>query len=819
MLKNYFTIAINNLLKNKLYSAINIIGLAVGLSACIVIALYVKNEFSYDKQWNDADRIYRVTSQLKLPGKKPSLYSDAPLQAMPLLEELFKDKIEQSARTFAGNIIIETGTSRFQEMLVLVDPDFPGMFKSNVITGSLDSTLTEKNNIALSADVASRIFGEQNPLGKIITANIGNLRTDYKVTAVYRIQGNTILDVPLISLLDDRLLPPGVYGWFNFNTGSYFKLKDGIDINVLKSLIPSFIDQHVDISKYFSDPVLKPRDILSLDFQKLENAHLDSPWDTGKAGGNRTSVISFAGISLLVLMIGCINFTILTTAEATQRAREVALRKVVGAKRKQLIVQFLGESTFIVLLAIILSTGIVEIMLPVFESIMGKTLSIDYTSPYTLLPLGALLIIVGISGGLYPAFILSGFRPGDILKSNKSKETRNSILFRSMLVVFQFTVSIILIIATAVIYIQVEYSMNRNPGYNKDNLLLINRISSNEITGDKMDVFKQELLNLTDITDVAFSRVQPSQQNETNQIFWHPGHPEISYTIADESISYDYFKTYQIPVIAGRDYSVERDIPEPEWDMAKSTYGTNDSQNPVERNIIINESAARQMGFSNPEEAIGKMLYSTTLSNINHTVIGVVADNQIYSIDAPPRAEVYMLHPEIVSAITIRFKGSSQKILKQILSVGKKVMGDIEISTVLVDQLVAQEFKQQRTEGKIIVSFSILTILIACLGLFGSASFTVERRTREIGLRKVMGAKIKDIVNLLGWNFLKPVLIANVIAWPVAIFAMQSWLERFQYRFNPLLMIPIPIKDALIANLYNSAQQQPQGCARTMPNK
>jgi putative ABC transport system permease protein len=365
--------------------------------------------------------------------------------------------------------------------------------------------------------------------------------------------------------------------------------------------------------------------------------------------------------------------------------------------------------------------------------------------------------------------------------------------------VFQFAVSIVLIIAAAVISAQMEYSMHRNPGYNKDNLLLINRIGSNEISRDKMHVFKQELLNLQDITDVAFSRVQPSQRNETNQIFLHPGHPETSYTIADESISYDYFKTYQIPIIAGRDYSVERDIPEPEWDMEKAVYGSNDPKDPYERNIIINESAVRQMGFSSPEQAIGKILYSTTLSNINHTIIGVAADNQIYSINAPPRAEVYMLHPEIVSAVTIRFKGSPNDMLKQIHSVWKKVAGDVEISTVLVEQRIAQEFKHQRTEEKIIVSFTILTILIACLGLFGSASFTIDRRVKEIGLRKVMGAKVKDIVKLLGWYFLKPILIANIIAWPVAIFAMQSWLERFPYRMNLLLLIPICLCSGLIA--------------------
>ncbi|NLD38534.1 MAG: FtsX-like permease family protein [Desulfatiglans sp.] len=799
MLKNYFITALNNLIKNKLYSVINIAGLAIGLAACIIIALYVRDQYSYDRQWEDSDRIYRVTTQLKIPGKKASRDADAPLQTMPLLEIFYKDNIEQSARTFSGELSIDTGTSRFNDKLVLVDSSFPNMFQFKVIAGSLDDTLTGKNNIALKEETAIRYFGNQDPVGKVITIVVGDLRTDYLVTAVYSTSGNTVLDIPLLSLLDDTLLPAGAYGWFNFNTGTYFKVKKGVDIESLKPLMPSFIDKNIDISGILSDQTLKASDILSMDFQKLADAHLDSPWDIERTGGNRQAVISFTIISFLVLLIGCINFIILTTAKSTQRAREIAMRKMVGAKRKQLIVQFLGESTFIVLLSMILAIGIVEIMLPLFESIIDRPLTLNYTSPSTFVPILILFVVTGINGGLYPAFILSGFRPGDTLKANQSKETSGSITLRTALVIFQFAISIMLIISTCVIFAQRQYSINRNPGYDKDNLLVINRIDSNDNIQDKIASFKQELLKLPDISSVSSSNVQPGQKHETNQVFIRKGKPETNYVIADESIDYDFFKTYKIPVIAGRDYSIERDSPEPEWNIDTSTYGTNITNESIERNIIINESAARQLGFSRAEEAIGVVLYSSTLKNINHTVIGVVADNHIYSINTLPRAEVYLLHPESVSGITIRFKGSHKSILPQIKSVGKKVLGEVQISTVFVDQLIAHEFQQEKTEQKILISFSLLAIVIACMGLFGSASFTVERRTKEIGLRKVMGARVKNIVSLLLWQFSKPVLIANIIAWPIAIFAMQSWLERFAYRFNPLLMIPICLGSGFIA--------------------
>ncbi|MBN2058952.1 MAG: ABC transporter permease [Deltaproteobacteria bacterium] len=799
MLKNYFTIAINNLLKNKLYSAINIIGLAVGLAACIVIALYVRDQYSYDKQWKDSDRIYRVNITLNLPGKAPEKNAGTPLPAMPLLEEYFKNEIELRARAFPYNMMIDTGTDKFEDTLVQVDPAFIEMFQLEVISGSLVTTLFEPGNIALSDEVARTHFGNHNPIGKTITLSLDTIKYDFKITAVYKVPGNTILDAPLLSLLDYDSKPASLKNWYNFFTGSFFKLKEGIDIDSLKPLLPAFIDQKVDFSMVSTNPDIPVSEMLSIDFQNIETAHMDSPWDTERAGGNKTTTLAFVAISLLVLIIGCANFIILTTAKATQRAREVAVRKVVGAKRKQLIIQFVSESTFIAMLAMILAMGIVEFMLPVFEAITGKMFSLDYTDTSVLLMLAVLLLIMGISGGIYPAFILSGFNPGKILKANRYRESGGSISFRASLVVFQFTVSIILIIATGVIYTQMRYSINRDPGYNKDNLLVINRLGFGGVFMDKIKPLKQELLSLANVTQVGLSDTEPSEQKGNFYTFTHPGQPENRHVIARTGIDYDYFSTYQIPVIAGRNYSIERDLPEPEFDFMTLTPGKNETKKVIERNIIINESTARELGFANSEEALGEIINSTTMGNINYKIIGVVADNHIFSINALPRAEVYLLEPDYAGIITVRFNGSPIEILKQVESVWKKVMGDIELSTVFANQLVAQEFELERTEVKIIISFSLLAILIACMGLFGSASFTVERRTKEIGLRKVMGARVKNIVRLLLWQFSKPVLIANLIAWPVAILAMQSWLERFPYRFNPLFMIPICLGSGFIA--------------------
>jgi putative ABC transport system permease protein len=798
MLKNYITIAINNLFKNKLYSAINIAGLAIGLAACIIIALYVMDQYSYDRQWEDSDRIYRVNYSVQFPGQERVRSSTTPLPVMQALKEYFKDNFEQTARAFASELIIDIGTDRFQSSITIVDPSFIDIFQLEVIAGSLKDTLTGQANVALSEETAKRHFGSENPIGKVITVNVQNIKIPHKVTAVYRIPGNTVLDdIPLISLLDETRLPPSITHWRYPRYQAYIKLKAGVDIETLKPLLPAVIDRNLPSN----DPDRKASDFLSWEFQRLDTAHLDSTWDDSRASGNKTMVMSFAGISLLVLLIGCINFTILTTAKATQRAREVAMRKVVGAKRKQLIVQFLGESTFIVLLAMILSMGLVELMLPIFESIMGKTLSFNYFSLNTILPLLLMLIIVGISGGLYPAFILSGYRPGDTLKANQSKETSGSMSLRYVLVIFQFCISISLIIVTGVIFIQMQYSLNRDPGYNKDNLLIINQMGfgQREEFKGKIEPLKNELLKLSNVSDVCLSAIQPSQGNPNVINFKHLGRSEAIYSMNLSDVGYDYFSTYQIPVVSGRKYSVERDLPDLGFDIMTGTIGNNEDKELIERNIILNESAVRQLGFNNTEDAIGKIINSTTYNNTNYTIIGVVADNHIFSINAPPRPEAYLLQINEISAVTVRFKGSPHKILEQVKSVWNKVMGDAEISYVFVDQLLAGEFQQEQTEMKVFISFSLLAIVIACMGLFGSASFTVERRTKEIGLRKVMGARVKNIVTLLLWQFSKPVLIANIIAWPVAIFAMQSWLERFQYRINPLFMIPICLVSGFIA--------------------
>lgn len=804
MFRNYLTTAFNNLVRYKLYSAINIVGLAVGLAACIVIALYVIEETAYDRHWQDADRIYRVNFTFDIPGGDRLTFAYTPVPVIPALAAAFPEVIEGATRVFGAQREITYQDRKYEESLVIVDPDITGIFQFELVAGSFEQTFTEILNVALREDVATQIFENEDPIGKVLTvstpAGAQTIVRDYTVTAVYRMPGKTILDIPMLGLISDAVLPPALKSWFSANAQSFFKLREDADLSAIEPFTPALIDANVDVSQVFPDADINASQIESMTFQNIQDAHLDSPFDNSRAGANKTVVYSFAAISVLVLLIGCINFTILTTAKATQRAREVAMRKVVGAKRKQLIVQFLGESYFIVVLGLLLSLALVQVGLPVFEALVNKDLAVDYLDPATWLSLLALTVIVGLLGGLYPAFVLSGFRPGAILKANRSAETRGSMALRNVLVIFQFSVSIILMIATGVIYAQLAYSTNRDPGFNKENLLVINQLGPRRELWPRLETLKQELKAQAGVTAVAMSTVQPSQQQQNYNIFTKVGEGTgAGYTIAVVGVGFDYFSTYQIPLLAGREYIENRDESEPVFDVLTQDIGGGAGRELIERSMVINESAARDFGFAGPADAIGKIVNSTTTFNINYEIIGVVADNHIFSINAPPRAEVYPLNTNFGNVITVRFQGSAERIQEQVADVWRDVMGDVELSTAIVNQLMADEFRQEETEVRMLISFSALAIIIACLGLYGSAAFTVDRRVKEIGLRKVMGARVKNIVQLLLWQFSKPVLIANLIAWPVAIYFMLQWLERFSYQLPYWNLVPLCLGAALIA--------------------
>ena len=640
MLKNYITIAFNNLLKNKLYSAINIIGLAVGIAAFILLSLYVSDELSYDKGWEKADHIYRVNNTLSFV---PSLSEPFPLTSPMLLPALKKDfpgEIEMGTRVDEGEGEIKIGDTYYPGSISFVDRDFINIFQCKVISGNLETTLRSPGNIALDEKTAALYFGKEDPIGKIITHIQKNGKEKlYKVTAVYRFKSsNTVLNVSGFSLLEDHESTENAEAWFAFGLQTYIRFNKAADVDNFNDRLSGFIDRNIPADKGIQlPPDIIMSDIRSYPIQKLSDIYFNqldgSLSDQSPKKGNKTVIAVFIIISLLVLIIGCINFIILTTARATQRAKEVALRKVAGARFKQLLLQFLGESILITLIAFILAIAITELTLPVFETVISKKLAVPYASPASYLISILLMLSIGLLGGLYPAFILSKFAPVRALKANKTAEADGSVLLRKILVVFQFTASIALIAATITAFFQLQYTYKHDPGFNPENLLVVEGIGRPDIAQYR-NTLKQELLKQPEVVSIGLSSLQPkllgmadedlfSLQRKTDD-----STQEHDQFFPNMKVDYDFFKTYEIPLLSGRFFTKGLDQEEKISPEGTATDGN--------KSIIINQEAEKKFGFTSAADAVGKILNtgspsSPTIWNTLSLALSQTLNSEIYA--------------------------------------------------------------------------------------------------------------------------------------------------------------------------------------------
>jgi putative ABC transport system permease protein len=794
MIRNYFVSALNSLLKNKLFSLINISGLAVGLAASILIALYVRNETSYDRHWSNADSLYRVTTTIDSTGQNPEKAGLTSLSTLQPLREFFGSDVERAARIVPRNLEVVVGQERFSTPIAAVDADLTAMLDFDVLAGSLNASIADPASIALSEELATRIFADGSALGRSLTLLLPgtpnqagqrvDVPRDYRVAAVYRLApGNSVLaqGLPALVRLDHADINPALRGW-TVNYGlTLLQLRADMNPAAFEARLPAFVDEVVDITSLNAGPGVKPSERFSLGLQRLTDVYLNSPFLSVVSSGNKSVVLAFSAIALLVLLIGCINFTVLSTARATQRAKEVAVRKVVGGSRLQLLAQFMGESLAVIVPALVLALALVELLLPALSARAGMVLSIPYDEVQTWLLLCGLTLLVAIAGGLYPALVLSGFRPALTLKPGHAHEKVGSTGLRGALVVFQFTVSIALMIATAVIYTQVQFSSNRDPGFQRQNMLLIENLQARAEVNAQKNALKAEILKLPAVQAASLSAHRPMENSSvfsTISLFYTPaGGSGAQQLVSTLFVDHDFFRTYRIPLLAGRDYAVDRDGPtllfRPAADVEQ-----------LAGNIIINASAARQLGFADAADAVDKQIIADsrdTRKIVTFTIVGVVADTQFKSLRDAPRAETYVLTPGVTATLSVNYTGDAAAIRADVEEVWNRVMGDAELQVSYVDEAMSREFLQEQQEALMLVGFTALAILIACLGLFGSAAFTVETRTKEIGIRKTLGAEVKELVGLLLWQFSRPVILANVFAWPAAIWAMTRWLERFPY--------------------------------------
>ncbi|MEO6583918.1 MAG: ABC transporter permease [Ferruginibacter sp.] len=768
MLLNYLKIAFRNLQKHKSFSAINIFGLAIGIATCLLITLYVLDELSYDKYNDKADRIYRVNVDIKFGGADQKFA----VASAPLAFTMVKDypQVESAVRfRNYGSSVVKKGEQNIRENRVIyVDSTLFSVFSLPIISGDKNTALTEPNSVVITNSMAEKYFGATNPLGKIMRFDN---RNDFKVTGV-------IKDVPenshfnfdfFISMAGMDESRNGVWASFNFNT--YLLLRKDVDPKAIvakmeetnkKYLWPQ-VKQMMNVNP---EEFIKSGNYINLSLIPVKDIHLQSDRLVELAANNDVKVIYiFSLVAVLILIIACINFMNLSTARSANRAKEVGVRKVLGTQRSNLISQFITESVLMSLLAFALALGIAALLMPYFNQIALKKLTLSPIEHPVLIPiLLGFALLVGLLAGSYPAFYLSAFKPIQVLKGNLASGFKHSYL-RSSLVVFQFAISIGLIVGTIVIYNQLTYIQNKKLGFNKEQVLIV----QNAYVLDKQtEAFKNEVLKFKNIQSASVSGFLPIPSSRSDQPFFPEGEMDQEKAVAMQqwAVDHDYIKTLGMEMKAGRNFS--------------HVFLTDSSA------VVVNETAAKLFGFKEP---VGKTISSFTDVNnptnkINFKIIGVVKNFHFSSLRENIGA-LCMVLGKSTDAITFRINaGNTSATVKDVEAIWKKMAPSEPFTFSFLNEDFNTMYKSEQRIGKIFITFAILAILIACLGLFGLATYSAEQRTKEIGIRKVLGASVANIVRMLSKDFLKLVAIAALIAFPIAWWAMHNWLQNFAYRIE-----------------------------------
>jgi len=747
VLKNYLKVAIRNIIRHKGYSIINIAGLAVGMACFIMISLWVLDEKSYDNFHENADDIYRVVEEQRVSADNTLRVSVTP---GPLGQALIDDfpEIENFCRLkyFPINILFQINDNNYNENTVeFADQSVFDMFTFQFIKGEPETALTDKYSLVMTERMAKKYFGDDDPIGQIV---IVNNDWNLKVTGI-------IEEVPHNSHLKfDFLIPFEILAdvgldlnqWGNNSFHTYVQLEENANYDAINTKITSYIKKH------------DPETYTYLSLQPLSKIHLHSDYIADVPGhGNITYVYIFSAIAIFVLIIACINYMNLATARASKRAREIGLRKVVGAERLQIVKQFLGESIIISLIALGLALILVELFLPTLNNIFSRSLSLNFGENTNLIfLLIGIVIITGIVAGSYPSLILSSFNPVKVLKSSSVMASSGAKL-RKALVLIQFSLSIILIIGTIIVYEQIEYIRNKNLGFDTEHVVYME--TSNDLR-DKYQSFKNELLNHPDILNITYSSDLPmGMSTSTDGVNWDGKDTETEVSMYVTGVDFGYIKTFNMEIAQGRDFSED--------------FGTDSSSA-----YIVNEAAAKYISSS--ESPVGQRF---ALWQIEGTVIGVVKDYNFRSLHN--QIEPMVLQIGIMRNSYISVKISSENIpttIETLKKVCNKYAPENPFEYSFLDDTFADQYRNEMQIGSIVRYFTVMAIFIACLGLFGLSSFTAEQRTREIGVRKVLGASVANIILKFSLEFVKWVLLANIVAWPIAWYAMSKWLHGYAYR-------------------------------------
>ncbi|MBV9963024.1 MAG: ABC transporter permease [Parafilimonas sp.] len=768
MLRNHFKIAWRNLMKYKFISFINLFGLTIGLTCCLLILTYILNELSYDKYNKDADQVYRITRTFYDGDGKETL--DLSTISPPFGYYLPTDfpEIEKMTR------LLNNGTAplRYKDKLIneqnvyFADGNLFDVFSVKVTEGNPKTALNEPFSVMLTEETAKKYFGNEDPINKVLRANN---QFDVKVTGVYKaFPANAHLH-PNILVSFNTLKDSTVYGeenlrtnWGNNSFFTYIKLPKGYNIENMKARFPAFLDKHM-AGQYGAN---KPSKGTKLDLQKLTDIHLYSHTDyEAEPNGDINRVYVFSAIALFILLIACINYMNLSTARSALRAREIGIRKVVGASKTELVVQFLSESILITWSAIIIAFLLLYFTLPWLNKVSAQNLSISILLKWqVLVPLFLSPFLIGFISGIYPALFMSSFQPVKTLKG-LFKTGGSNISFRKVLVITQFSISIILIITTIVVFQQLHYMQNASLGYDKGHIVTLPYYTQ---LNDQYESFRNTLLQNPGIKDVGRSSRIPTGRllddmgaSVAGGDSLVPLKSEIRYVATD----YDFIPTYGIHIDAGRNFS--------------RNYGTDTS------NFIINEAAVRSVGWKSAQDAVGKnMKYGFLTGHI----IGVMNDFHFESLHEEIKPMIFIMpatasNNSFYNSISIKIAGNNMDAaLATLKNTWQKYLPDLPYQYTFLDENFSKLYDAEQKQETIFTTFACVAIFIACLGLFGLSAFAISQRVKEIGVRKVLGANTGTIVTLLSKDFLKLVLIAAIIAFPVAWYAMDKWLSDFAYR-------------------------------------
>jgi putative ABC transport system permease protein len=768
MFQNYFKTALRNLWKNKGFSAINIIGLAVGLATCLLIVLYVIDELSYDRYNKQADRIYRLDAQIKFGGNHLFLAVAPPLAGPSMIQD-YPEVAHYTRFRELGDILVRKDDMNIRESrTTYADSTLFEVFTLPVIAGDPHTALTSPRSVVIDEKMALKYFNSTQAVGKILVIN-DTMR--YKVTAVIRnvpsqSHFNCEFFFPMLELKRSRATDE----WLSHNFNTYLVLKKGADAAKLEAKLPGMIEKYMapliktvlntDLKGFF-----KSGNYLDFTLTPLTAIHLHSNKTAEMAAnGSIEYVYIFSAIAAFILLIACINFMNLSTARSSNRAREVGMRKVMGSLRIHLILQFVIESTVISLLSMLLALGMAALLLPLFGRLAGKDIGPGLLfSPLVVTAMVVLVFVVGLLAGAYPAFFLSAFRPIAVLKGNLKSGFKTGWL-RNSLVVFQFGVSIFLIVGTVIIYQQLQYIRNKQLGYDRGHVVVLNNLGP---LGSQARAFREDLLRLPDVEGATMTGFLPTSNNRDGDVVFLTPHIDQKEAIQTQCWSVD---EHYIPVLGmrmkeGRNFS--------------GAFLTDSNA------VVLNSAAVKMLGKG---DLLGRKIYHietmTPLKITEWHVIGVVDDfnfNSLRQVVTP--LVLYM--QEDRGSLAIRVKGDNiPRLLKQIEDKWKRIAPGQPFEYTFMDDDFNEQYNAEQRTGGISLAFSLLAICIACLGLFGLAAYAAEQRTKEIGIRKVLGATVTGIVGLLSRDFLVLVLVAALIAFPFSWWAMHRWLQDFAYRID-----------------------------------